>query len=125
MTPLLLSALLWVAPLQERTNEHYDRGHELLGKGDLDGAIAAFTKSIELDPKHLASYNERGLARKKKYLLAEAVADFSRAIELDRKSSAAYANRCDAFRRLGRLDEAIKDGEKAVALDPSIPGPSY
>src|SRR5438874_8083526 len=54
-------------------------------KGDIDGAIADFTRAIELDPKYSTAYTNRCLARKNKGDLDGAVADRTRAIELDQK----------------------------------------
>src|SRR5262245_53526331 len=58
----------------------YDsRGTAYRLKGDLDLAIADYTKVIELDPTRAAAYNSRGLAYASKGDYARALADVTKA----------------------------------------------
>ncbi|MBV8846400.1 MAG: tetratricopeptide repeat protein [Bryobacterales bacterium] len=52
------------------------------GRGDPDGAIADFTRAIELRPDYAEAYYFRGLAKRAKGDKDGAVADFMKAIGL-------------------------------------------
>ncbi len=45
---------------QTTANDHYDRGNELKKAGDIEGAIAAYTKAIETDTAFTQPLVERG-----------------------------------------------------------------
>ena len=60
---------------------------------DFTGAIADFTKVIELDPNHQWAYVSRGSAKNKTGDYQSAIDDFNRALELDPKDQEAYNNR--------------------------------
>jgi len=124
--PLFASlALLAVVLACGSSTDNADKAKQLINegvaryeKGDLDGAIADYTKAIELDPRNAAAYNNRGAARKNKGDVDGAIADYDKAIELDPRYVRAYANRGLARRKKGDLDEAIADYTKALELDP-------
>jgi len=62
--------------------EYLTRGKARLAKDDADGAIADFTKAIELDSKSALFYANRGMALLMKGKEAEAQRDFDRCLEL-------------------------------------------
>src|SRR5438045_3959189 len=77
-----------------RTSVDYNNsGKASFIKGDLDGAIADFTKAIEINPLLAETYNSRGVVWSFKGNLKEAIRDFDRAIKLDSRYAMAYANR--------------------------------
>jgi tetratricopeptide (TPR) repeat protein len=84
------------------------RGVELKRKGDIDGAIADYTRAIALNAKDLFAFNNRANTRRDKGDLEGAIADYSEAIRLDRDYAAAYTNR-------GRVHEMRKDLVRARA----------
>jgi tetratricopeptide (TPR) repeat protein len=59
------------------------QGNRCMKQGDLDGAINAFTRAIELDPRLAAAYTNRGLARSYKGDYDAGIADCTKSIELD------------------------------------------
>ena len=103
---------------QQNAGECFDSGTDKLIKHDWDGAIAEFSKAIELAPTDTRAYNTRGMAKKNKGDLDGAIADFSKAIELDPKDAWAYFNRGMAKMTKGDLDGAIVDCSKAIELNP-------
>jgi len=105
---------------QEAT-EQYNRGIEFQRKGDLPGAIAAYTRAIELDRKYADAYNNRGVAYLTQKDYAAAAADFSRSIELA-PSDAAYNNRGGIYFSQKKTEEAIADFSAAVKLKASAEG---
>lgn len=100
---------------------YFDQGMRLLNQRDLDGAIAAFTKAAETDPKFADAIVWRGVARWFKQDLSGALTDYSHAIEIDPNNSQAYFRRALALERT-QPERAIADYGKAVELDPTSIG---
>src|SRR6266498_1724006 len=141
---LLAAPCLAQAP--RAAQDHFNRGGSLYQKGDFEGAIADFTKTIEissrldnrnwqggagfggaatnfdkvtvLDPLAAAAYANRGLARYKLGDYEGAIADCDRALAINPRLYDAYINRGFARQAKGDGDGALKDFDKAVALDP-------
>ena len=101
-----------------------NRGLAKEGKGDQDGAIADYSRAIELDPKFAAgAYSNRGLAKEAKGDHDGAIADYSRAIELDPKQPRVYINRGFAKQAKGDVDGAIADYNRASELAAKLAKP--
>ena len=85
-------------------------GDSLLGKNDFDGAIAAYTKAIQLDPKCAKAYYERGRAYERKNDLDSAFA----AVAAIKK-----AGKIGCINRINVTTEGLRDRvERAWALLP-------
>lgn len=80
------------------------------------GAIADYTRAIEIDPVLTSSFNGRGNARAAQGNVEEAIADFSRAIELNPDYALAYGNRGVAYQGLQRYRESLSDLNRAIEL---------
>ena len=93
-------------------------GYAYTQNGQWEKAIEAFTQAINLDPKHLGIYNNRGNAYAKKGEYDKAIEDHNKAIELDPKYALAYYNRGNDYVNKGEYDKAIEDFNKAIELDP-------
>jgi tetratricopeptide (TPR) repeat protein len=105
----------------------YDaRGEDKKNESDFEGAIADYTRAIELYPKYSEAYRERGIAKTKKKEpdLDGAIADLDRAIKLDPNDAVAYAGRADVRGKRKEYDAAITDIQKAIDLD-LVKGPYY
>jgi TonB family protein len=87
------------------------------GKGDLDSAIADFTKAIEVGPAESTDFVSRGMVyyTKKSYDLA--IADLDKAISLKPNDSTAYVDRGFVNEKMGNSDKALADFKKAYELD--------
>jgi tetratricopeptide (TPR) repeat protein len=94
-------------------------GDSLREKQDWDGAIAAYTKAIGLDPKSSRAFCGRGRALANKGNLDAALADFNEAIRLDPKSDCAYSARGGIFAAKGQFDRGLSDLETAIRLNPT------
>jgi tetratricopeptide (TPR) repeat protein len=105
-------------PNLKKAERCYESGLKKQHEGDLDGAIADYTRAIELNPNYPEAYNNRGNIKGAKEDHDGAIADLSRAIELDPKHTISYNNR--GVQRLEKhdLEGAIADFSHAIELDP-------
>lgn len=93
------------------------RADENVGKGEYALAVNDYSRAIELNPKEVSVYLNRGLAHynQKNYDLA--AADYDKAIELNPGDSMLYFNRGNSFEKMGNLQKAVGDYRKAFELD--------
>jgi tetratricopeptide (TPR) repeat protein len=104
----------------KEASSYNERGTAKDKNGDFDGAIADYTRAIELNPKFSEAYYNRGLAKKHKGELDGAIADYNRVIEMNPKNpkyARAYCDRGVAKRRKGDVDGAISDYNRTIELD--------
>ena len=87
---------------------------------DFAGAAAELERALELDPRCIDAWANRGVLRIETGDLDGAIADETKAIELDPRFGGAWANRACA--RTGKRDWAavIADATEAIELDPRI-----
>jgi tetratricopeptide (TPR) repeat protein len=121
-TGLILFAAILYNPRGSRatTNQGLARAR----KGDRAGAIADYSRAIEIDPNCATAYSYRGAARLKEEDWAGAIADYSRAIELNPHDLMAYFNRGVARAAKGNQADAIADYTRAIELRPNL-APAY
>jgi Flp pilus assembly protein TadD len=81
------------------------RGQEFRKRGDLNAAIADFTKAIEQQPQMAFFYVDRGAALREIGKDDEAEKDFARAVELDPSLKVTVEK---------RRAEAKKEGDKKL-----------
>jgi tetratricopeptide (TPR) repeat protein len=84
-----------------------------------EGAIADYTRVIQINPKHDIAYNNRGLLRYQMGNREGAIADFNRAILVNPSNSIAYCNRGVVRSEMGNLMGAVEDFSGAVQVSPS------
>ena len=96
-----------------------NRAVALLEKGDLDGAIADYSRALQYKTDDVAIYYGRGSASQKKKDLQGALTDYTKAIQIDPKHALAYANRA-VVKVLLKKPDASADFETAFRLDPSL-----
>ena len=87
-------------------------------RGELDRAIAAFTKAINFYPNFADAYSNRGFAYNEQGELGLTIADYTRTIELKPDYAVAYNNRGLAYNKQGNLNRAITDYTRAIELKP-------
>ena len=94
------------------------RGIARFEKNDLEGAIADFTKVIELNGKQLEfCFYFRGIALYRRGRLDEAIADLSKAISL-KQHPRFYDDRGNILAQKGDFEGALADLNKAIELEP-------
>ncbi len=91
-------------------------GKIALTRGELDKAIGCFSRILELDRNHSASYDARGDAYARQGRHELAIRDYSEAIELIPQASF-FNKRGQALMGLGKFDRAIPDFHRALQLD--------
>src|SRR5574337_1241491 len=94
-------------------------GLERFRQNDVAGAIADFTKAVELEPALVEGYYLRGLLRVKQNDVAGALADFTKAVELDPEFASAVKQRGLLRVKQNDVAGAIADFTKVVELDPT------
>ena len=108
---------------------YYDRGCELLTassnderwlfKWDLNRALDAFNRAIDLNPQYTAAYENRASVKDLRGDRKGALADYNRAIELNPGNSSNYRGRAGIRNGLGDVDGALADYGKALELNPN------
>ncbi len=101
------------------------RGKQQYAKHDLAGAIASYSKAIELRPDWAVAYVRRGYVRWMQGDVDKAVADFDKAMELDPASTRDDLSIAEAYVSHGsirknnlQIEPAIADYDKAIRLSP-------
>ena len=89
-----------------------------MGLRNLDGAIASFSKAVQIRPGFAPAHNNLGVALKDKGRLPEAVASFSKAVQLKPDFAEAHNNLGIALKNQGRFKEAVASFGKALQLKP-------
>jgi Flp pilus assembly protein TadD len=115
---LLLTAAVTHAQDPVSAEDFSQRGITRFEKNDLEGAIADFTKTIELNGQQLEfCYYFRGIALYRRGRLDEAIADLTKAITL-KHHPRFYADRGNMLAQKGDLDGAMADLDKAIEIQP-------
>ncbi|MBM4072243.1 MAG: tetratricopeptide repeat protein [Planctomycetes bacterium] len=98
-----------------------DKGKLALQARDLPTAVAAFSRSIELDPDRAETYHLRGRAYLQQREFSLAIADFTHCLDLQPRQTDVIVDRGQA--RAGRHDlgKALGDLNGALLLDPGRP----
>jgi len=96
-------------------SEWFDKGY---AEPDETLKIEYYTKVIELNPQHAASYINRGDAYQALGRENEAFQDFSKAIQLNPEFAPAYINHGNIYQNREKHEEAIQDFSRAIELEP-------
>ena len=116
----ILSVTNALTAFAQRTAKDFERsGLAKQRSGDYQGAIADYSRAIELNPKYAIAYKDRASAKGLAGDDEGALADCNEAIELNPRYALAYANRGGAKGEKGDLDGAEADCNRALELDPN------
>jgi tetratricopeptide (TPR) repeat protein len=94
------------------------KGDSWYRRGDLDEAIAAYTKALEANFSSVPALMKRGAAFLKNGNVDRALEDFDRALNLAPGNALSHVNRGCAFALKEEWDAAMKDLGRAIELDP-------
>jgi tetratricopeptide (TPR) repeat protein len=92
--------------------------NSLAGLQDLESAIDAFEKAVQIDPNRAATYAELGAVQVAKGDLAAAEAAFRKAVEIDPQSQAAVISLANFVWSRGDADQGEQLMKRALELDP-------
>ncbi|MEG4229189.1 CHAT domain-containing tetratricopeptide repeat protein [Microcoleus sp. N9_A2] len=113
--------------VSQEVEELYNQGRKFYYAGDLEGAIAAFEKALEIDPKFhdawnnlVVTWNKRGNILKNLGRYTEAEAAYNKALEIDPKFHFAWNNLGCTLNDLGRNTEAMGAYKTALKFDPKF-----
>jgi len=95
----------------------FNEGNQKYSSGDISGAMASYTKAIELNPSYYKAYNNLGILKASALKnFPDAIADFTKAIEIDPGLPDAWLSRGTCWLGLKQLDKACPDWRKAMSL---------
>jgi tetratricopeptide (TPR) repeat protein len=116
---LLISIMFFSLPAVikgQTADQFFNSGYAKEDAGDHYGAIADYTRAIELRPNYDMAYNNRGWAKYGLKDYSGAIVDFDKAIQLNPNNDYAWCNRGVAKWYLNDLDGACQDWNKAKSL---------
>lgn len=103
---------------RDNAEERVRKGCELLRRGRLDDAQAAFEAAIALEPENAQAHNKLGVVLAHKGKLDEARMRFEKALTLDRRCAAAMSNLGNIYKEKNMLDRAVEFYKMALSVDP-------
>ena len=113
-----LVSLFTPALSAQSASSYVTSGLEKARQGDYDGAIADYTKALELNSSYIGAYVNRGMAKANQGNDSGAVADYTEAIKMKPGFTDAYLHRGHAEFLQGNFDNAIADYSKVIELKP-------
>jgi tetratricopeptide (TPR) repeat protein len=97
---------------------HNNLGNVLAGRGDLQGAIEAFSRAVEVKPDYAMAYFNRGTSRSGLGQIDGALEDLDRALEIDPDLAEAHVNRALLREGRGEMQAALNDYLRALEIAP-------
>jgi putative PEP-CTERM system TPR-repeat lipoprotein len=94
------------------------KANALAGLKDIEGAVAAFEKAVEINPKRSGTYSELGALRMTTGDRAAAEAAFKKAIEVDPGSASAHLAYSNLLFAAGEREQSEKLVKRALELEP-------
>ena len=101
----------------------FNEGLDAQKASNYDGAIAAFTKASEVDPKCAQCINNIGLAHASKKDYEKAEAAYKKALEVDANSADSYSGLANIYNAQRKFDLAAEASAKAVSLASALGAP--
>ena len=99
----------------------FNSGVEKSDQGNYQGAIADFSRAIEINPQYAAAYQLRGSSKSILGDIQGAIADYTKVIEIDPQDANAYQLRGIAREKVNDLEGACRDWRKAVDFGQTTP----
>ena len=112
-SPLILGCSNPVATI------YFNSGEAKYDQEDYQGALADYTKSIEINPNDAFAYVRRGEIYQTLKDYQSAIAEYDKALEIDSQIAGAYINRGSAKNALNDYQEALNDLQKGFEITPN------
>jgi tetratricopeptide (TPR) repeat protein/CHAT domain-containing protein len=103
--------------ISKEAEELFNQGADNYYAGDLQGAIAACEKALEIDPTFHLAWNGKGIALNDLGRHSEAITAFEEALKIKPKFHLAWNGKGIALNHLKRYSEAIAAYEEALEID--------
>ena len=97
----------------------FQQGSVFIMIGQMNKAIEAYSRAIELNPNNVNTHHNRGVAYRSAGNYGCAIRDFGKVIELNPNDADAYNSRGEVYSDKREYDCAISDFTKAIALSPN------
>ncbi len=104
--------------VQYNPQDYFEQGNKLFEQGDYEGAIHSYNKALEIDPKYVPAWTNKGAALGSLGRHEEAIDCSDKALEIDPKDALAWTSKGAALGSLGRYEEAIVCFSKSLEFDP-------
>ncbi len=98
---------------------HYNLGHELAQRGQMQEALEQFRQTLKLDPDNADAENNLGFALDQMGRTAEAIEHYQKSLQINPNYAEAHNNLGIAMFMTGRPREAIEHHKKALLLKPN------
>ena len=98
----------------------FHRGNFMMMLNQIDKALKAYSRAIELSPNNAEAYLNRGTAYGEKGKPDLAIKDFNTSIQFNPDNAKTYYNRGVAYDMKSDVDHACKDYTKAIQLNPDF-----
>ncbi len=121
ITPLFLSLVgtSMLVAQQVAINPDFSKGNTASVQGNLDEAVADFTKALQADPKLAVALVNRAMIESRIGKDQLALNDLDSALDLAPTCAAIYNVRGRLKRKLNDLEASVKDYTKALQIDPN------
>jgi protein O-mannosyl-transferase len=114
---------IWQDTADKRPNNpraHAGLGDALAAAGETGGAIAHYTRALEIDPGDYQTHNNLGIVLAGLGRTEEAIAQYDRALQIRPDFAAAHYNLGTVLAGAGRKEEAVAHFERALQLRPDM-----
>ena len=98
-----------------------NRGHFLANQEDLAGAIADFSRALQLAPENIGLRVNRANANAQQGEFGKALEDYAIALKADERDATIYRGRGWVYERQGLFELARADYERGLELSPGDP----
>ena len=114
-----LHGFIKLQTLRITANKEFYRGLSSFKNQEYCSSIKHYTESIQNDPIHAGTWNNRGCAYLRTGEIDKAIEDFRKTIDLDPSHASAWSNLGSCYLKKGSLNDAMSAIEKAIELDPA------
>jgi tetratricopeptide (TPR) repeat protein len=94
-------------------------------KGEYEKSVSCYDKAIEVDPKNVETWNNRGNNLHELQRYKEAVESYDKALEVDPRFFLALYNKGISLHKMGKVKDAKECIKKAREIDPNLPEPPF